>query len=166
MPGRTKWVRKKIEAEIELRLMLLTMRERKANGNVLVYSCIKKPKSVDELVSFLNGTHNLKLIKGYAHTDGVVINRLSLNSEFNVKNAWFFPEIHPSPRHASWIYFIDNNLDVKELVARAPDAKSLHIAFKLAGITADHDGAQMNADIAKYVWNYTHNIMLEGYDSF
>jgi hypothetical protein len=57
-------------------------------------------------------------------------------------------------------------LDIKELVVRAPDPKSLHIAFKLAGITTDQDGVQMNAAIAKYVWDYTHNIMVEGTDSF
>ena len=146
--------------------MLLTMRERKANGNVLVYSCKKMFETVDELVAFLNGKHTMTLIKGYAHTDGDIVNRLSRNSEFNVRNAWFFPEIHPSPKHASWIYCIDNNMDMKELVVRAPDPKSLHIAFKLAGLTTDQDGVKMNADIAKYVWNYTHNIMVEGYESF
>lgn len=146
--------------------MLLTMRERKANGNVLVYSCRKMLETVDELVAFLNGKHTMTLIKGYAHTDGDIVNRLSRNSEFNVRNAWFFPEIHPSPKHASWIYCIDNNMDMKELVVRAPDPKSLHIAFKLAGLTTDQDGVKMNADIAKYVWNYTHNVMVEGYESF
>jgi hypothetical protein len=166
MPGRTKWFKRKIDAEIELRLMLLTMRDRKANGNVLVYSCRKMMETASELIAFLNGEHTLKLIKGYAHTDGVIVNRLNKNSEFNLRNAWFFPEIHPSPRHASWIYCIDNNMDMKELVVRAPDPKALHIAFKLAGITTDQDGVQMTAEIAKYVWNYTHNIMVEGYESF
>jgi hypothetical protein len=166
MPGRTKWFKKKIDAEIELRLMLLTMRDKKASGNVLVYTCKRMFETLDELVAFLNGKHTMKLIKGYAHSDGTIVNRLNTNDKFSVRNAWFFPEIHPSSKHASWVYFIDNNLDVKELVARAPDPKALHIAFKLAGITTDQDGVQMNAAIAKYVWNYTHNIMVEGSDSF
>ena len=165
MPGRTKWVKRKIDAEIELRLMLLTMRDKKANGNVLVYSCSKMMETVDELISFLNGRNTLKLIKGYAHTDGVIVNRLSHNHGFSVRNAWFFPEIHPSQKHASWIYCIDTNMDIKELVVRAPDPKSLHIAFKLAGIKTVQDEIEMTADLAKYVWNYTHNIMLEGSDS-
>jgi hypothetical protein len=159
MPGRTKWFKKKIDAEIELRLMLLTMRDKKASGNVLVYTCKRMFETLDELVAFLNGKHTMKLIKGYAHSDGTIVNRLNTNDKFSVRNAWFFPEIHPSSKHASWVYFIDNNLDVKELVARAPDPKALHIA-------TDQDGVQMNAAIAKYVWNYTHNIMVEGSDSF
>jgi len=166
MPGRTKWFKRRIDSEIEVRLMLLTMREKKATGTVVVYSCRKMPYKIDELISFLNGNGDLQLIRGFAFSEGIIVNRLSKKSGFDLKNAWFFPEIHPSQKHASWIYFIDNNMDAKELVVRAPDPRALHIAFKLAGLKTDQDGVEMTADIAKYVWNYAHNIMLEGRDAF
>jgi hypothetical protein len=56
------------------------------------------------------------------------------------------------------------NLDVKELVVRAPDPKALLIAFTMAGITTDDGGVRLTKDIAKYVWNYTHNIRLDSSD--
>ena len=164
MPGKTKWFQLRREAEIETRIMLLTMRDNKASGDVVVYRIQKFPSTGYEFIKFLNGLNDMKPIRVYTHMEGKIVSRNKTSSGFNLKNAWFFPEIHPTKSHASWIYFIDNNIAVKELVVRAPDPKSLHIAFTLSGITTDDGGVRLTKDIAKYVWNYTHNMRLDSSD--
>lgn len=164
MPGKVKWFQLRKEAEIETRIMLLTMREHKASGDVVVYRILKFPITGGDFIKFLNGLGDMTPIRVYTHIEGKVVSRNRVFSRFNLRNAWFFPEIHPTKNHASWIYFIDNNLDVKELVVRAPDPKALHIAFTLSGITTDEGGVKLTKDISKYVWNYTHNIRLDSSD--
>jgi len=164
MPGKTKWIMLRKDAEIETRVMLLTMRKTASSGNVVVYRVPRLPACSADLCKFLNGCGEMILIKCYTHVEGHIVSRKSKKDSFRLKNAWFYPEIHPSQKHAAWIYFIDMNLDVKELVVRAPDPKALLIAFTMAGITTDDGGVRLTKDIAKYVWNYTHNIRLDSSD--
>lgn len=156
--GRNVWCKTKMEAEKQSIISIDIMRTRKLTGLfTLIRVCKPKPGN-ENFIAWLNGDCQWKLVRAIQFSNGEIVDRYAKDAYFCFNPEWVTPEMHPSVAHSSWVRLCSDDPLVLELVTRAPDWRSMLTAFKLSGITLSKTRHKINQTIAKYLWNWAHNV--------
>ena len=158
--GRSVWCKTKMEAQKQSIMAIDIMRTRKLTGMFMLIRVHKPKPGHDNFAAWLNGDCFWKLVRGMQFVDGEIVDRYANTTKFSFNPEWLTPEMHPSVAHSSWVRMCSDDPLVLELVTRAPDWRSMLTAFKLSKITVSTTRHKLTQDIAKYLWNWAHNVRI------
>jgi hypothetical protein len=166
-PGKHEWSPTIAQARLLAAEYVNMMRRSKATGAVTIdgYDCPKAPGGRDKWCAFLNGTHNGVRRMEWKFRNGQIVWRKWLKQPIQPEfDAWDVTT-HPKLSYAAWIDVVYKDGNLRELIVRAPEPRSLFIAMKLAGYVNAHKYS-VTREIARYLWHWGHNVKMLDSDTY
>jgi hypothetical protein len=166
-PGKHEWAATIAAARMLAAEYVNMMRRSKGNGLVCIdgYECPKAPSNRQKWCDFLNGSHQGIRRMEWKFRTGIVVRRTWVKQPIQPEFDTWDVTTHPKLSYAAWIDVAYKDGNFRELIARAPDPRSLFIAMKLAGYVKAHKYA-ITREITRYLWHWGHNVKMLDSDTY
>lgn len=166
-PGKHEWTHTLATARLLAAEYVLMMRRNKATGMVTVdmYDCPKYKENRQAWCAWLNGNRHPIRRMEWKFWNGQVVRRQWVKRRIQPEfDAWDVT-LHPKLSYAAWIDLVQKDGNLRELIVRAPEPRSLFIALKLAGYVKVHK-FPITREITRYLWHWGHNVQMLDNDTY